>query len=397
MALNRKKNIGILFPCSKKGGVFQYALSIIDGLSSFSNDFNYFVLYYDTENPKDFLKNKNFQNIQFVCLDSSSNSFFGRAKLLSNALLGKSIFTTNKKNKELLEKISLDLLISPIPCLLAFENRIPFIVSVVDTMHKYYPKFPEYSFSQRLKRDIIYKSSAKHSILTIVDSQQGIEDLYKFYKILKEKIKVIPYIPPGYIFKNKDVDESILDKYKLGKKFLFYPAQFWYHKNHIRLVKAIKLIKEKKGAKLQLVLVGDSNADKDNYQKVMDLAKGLDVKHLGYVSNKEMVALYKKSFALVFTSLGGPTNIPPLEAMILGTPVLCSNLFEMPKQVGDAGLLFDPFNIEDMAEKIYKIWTDEQLGAKLIKNGYNKTKELSLKNYSKQWEKVIIQALNYGE
>lgn len=396
-----KKNIAILFPLLKGGGVFQYALSMADSLTNYSNQFNYFILYYDSDSPKKFL-NKN--NVQFIRLNSRPNNLIRKIKILLNILLEKSIFIINKKNKELLKNINLDLLISPIPSLLVLENRIPFVVSVVDIMHKYYPSFPEYNFRTRLKRDIICRFSAKRSILSIVDSQQGLEDLHQFYKIPKKKILVIPYIPPGYIYRNKDMDletvEKLLRKYDLPGKFLFYPAQFWYHKNHIRLLKALKLIKEKKGAKLSLILVGNSEANTDNYQKIMNLAEGLDIKHLGYVSNEEIAALYKRATALVFPTLIGPTSIPPLEAMVLGTPVLCSNLFSMPEQIGNAGFLFNPFNVEDMAEKIYKVWTDEKLRAKLIKNGYNKVKELSLKNYSQQWERVINEALeikNYGK
>jgi len=65
----------------------------------------------------------------------------------------------------------------------------------------------------------------------------------------------------------------------------------------------------------------------------------------------------------------------------------------MPKQVGDAGLLFDPNNVEDMAEKIYKVWIDENLRKELIKKGYERVKDLTPENYAKQWEKVIEEAL----
>ena len=111
------------------------------------------------------------------------------------------------------------------------------------------------------------------------------------------------------------------------------------------------------------------------------------------LSEREVVALYKRATALVFPSLIGPTNIPPLEAMVLGTSVLCSDLFSMPEQVGHAGLLFDPFDVEDMAEKIYRIWTDENIRKELVKRGYDRIKNLTLENYTMQWEEVIKGAL----
>jgi glycosyltransferase involved in cell wall biosynthesis len=79
--------------------------------------------------------------------------------------------------------------------------------------------------------------------------------------------------------------------------------------------------------------------------------------------------------------------------MILGTPLLCSNLFSMPEQVGDAGLLFDPFSPEDIAEKIFTIWTDDDLRRRLVENGYRKGNELTQSNYARQWEHIIGDAM----
>ena len=117
------------------------------------------------------------------------------------------------------------------------------------------------------------------------------------------------------------------------------------------------------------------------------------ITYLEYVSDKEMVALYKKSVALIYPSLFGPTNIPPLEAILLGTPVICSKLFSMPTQIGDAGFFFNPFEIKDIAEKIYRIWTDKDLRSNLIRKGYKKAKNITLERYAKQWEDIIDEAL----
>lgn len=397
--LKQKKNIGILFPDSKKGGVFQYALSIIDGLSSFVPEFNYFVLHYDKENPKESLKNP--ENIQFVCLDSKGNNIFGKLKFLINVLSGRPFFSTNIKNKKILENVNLDLLICSLPSLLAFENKIPCMVSMLDIAHRYHPEFPEYNFKTRLNRDIIFKFSTRYSVLSIVDSQEGLDDLHKFYKIPKEKIRIIPYIPPGYVYKYKDMDletaESLLKKYNLPEQFLFYPAQFWYHKNHQRLVKSLNLIKEKYGFKIPLVLTGSPDANFKNYQKTMSLIKEFNmqdqISNLGYVSDKEIVALYKKSSALVFPILIRPTNIPPLEAIVLGKPVLCSNFSENQKQIGGAGIFFDPFSEKDMAEKIYKFWKDKELKNELAKQSQEKAKEITLEKYAQKWQSAISEAL----
>lgn len=390
-------NIGILFPPTKSGGgVFQYTLSIAESLINYSNKFQYCVVHYDTENPSCFLNTKS-NEMHFISIQHKFIPLTQKIFYFLNLVLGNNFFPV-KKSYAVSKNAKVDFLVIPFPSVFGFSNEIPYIASIPDLMHKYYPDFPEYPLKERLTRDIIYKYAARYSVLSVVDSQQGLEDLHRFFGIPKEKIRVIPYVPPGYLYKYKDMDletaTKILAKYSLAEKFLFYPAQFWYHKNHIRLIKALKLIWQSYKVKIALVLVGSSQG---GYKKVINLIKELSMRnqitYLGYVSDKEIVALYKKGEALAFPSLLGPTNIPPLEAMVLGTPVLCSNLFSMPEQVGDAGLLFDPFSIEDMAEKIYKVWTDQNLRQELIKKGYQRVKNLTLENYAKQWEKIIDEAI----
>ncbi|MCX6718093.1 MAG: glycosyltransferase family 1 protein [Candidatus Staskawiczbacteria bacterium] len=397
-----KKNIGILFSVSRKMGVFQYGLSIIEGLINYCGDFNYTILYFDKESPKEFLKAKNLDNVNFIPLDGSQNSFMGKIKTIINVLLGRPFFAPNKKNKDTIKNSGIDLLIIPFPLLFGFENKIPYIVSIPDIMHKYYHNFPEYNFKARIKRDIVYKCSAENSVLSAVESKQGADDLNKFYKIPKEKIMIAPLIPPGYVYELKNMDEKVVDsllsKYNLPEKFIFYPAQFWFHKNHLRLIKSLKIIKDKYKAEVNLVLAGDPGANKKNYLKVMELAEKSGIKnqifHLGYAPDEEIVALYKKSWALVFPTLIGPTSIPPLEAIVLGTPVLCSNLFAMPEEVGNAGLLFNPFLPEDMAEKIYQLWTDGNLRENLVKNAKKMAEGITRESFTNKWENAINEALN---
>ena len=396
-----KINIGILIPFSKGGGVFQYALSIADALINYSKKFNYIIIYKDIK-TLDMIVNPNSKNVNFVSVDSKESSLSLKLRILSNLILNYNIFEVRRDNEtKILKDYNIGLLVIPYPSLFGYWNGIPYIVSIPDLMHKYYSNFPEYPLKEKLLRDLIYKNASKHAALTIVDAHYGADDLNKFFGISHQKIRVIPYVPPGYIFKNKDMDlktaENILQKYNLPEYFLFYPAQFWYHKNHLALLKAIHYIGEEFKIQTPLVLAGNP---KESYNETMNVIKNLNMQnqifHLGYVTDIEVVALYKKAVALVFPSLFGPTNIPPLEAMVLGTPVVCSNLFSMPDQIGDAGLLFNPFDIKDMALKIHRIWVDENLRNNLRKRGYKKVENLTLANYARQWEKIMEEALSRG-
>jgi len=411
------RNIGILIPSKKEaGGVFQSALSIAESLIKYSNSgqyaaqyigrtarykFKYSLFYDGSDNPESFLDIQN-HNVKLTPLPRKSFSLPRKIlQFLIMGLGGKKFLI--KSSYLIFKEAQTDLLIFPTPFAFDFPIDIPYITSIPDLMYRYYPNFPDYPLSLRIRRNIVYKYFARNSKLIIVDSEQGADDVEKFFNIKKDRIRIIPFLPASYIYMYKDMDyrtvEELLAKYNLPEKFLFYPAQFWPHKNHQRLIKVICQIKNEYKTKVNLVLVGSFSAPaKKTYNEIRQLIKKLGVEdqifHLGFVPDKEIVALYKRAIALVFPTLIGPTSIPPVEAMVLGTPVLCSNLFEMPKQIGEGGLLFDPFDVKDIKEKIYTIWTNENLRRELIQKGHNKTKDLTLENYSKQWEKVIEEALN---
>lgn len=396
------KNIGIIIPSKKSGGVFQYALSIAEGLISFAKDFNYTIFHYENEKPNLSSEIKNISVGYKIIPENYAGKFIKVLHLLGLIFGIKSFIIKNFDN--VLKESQLDLLITPTPFLFNIPLSVPFIASIPDYMDKYYPNLPEYSLKTRISRGISYKYYCSNSVLTIADSEQGVEDIHKFSKIKKEKIRAIPFIPPNYVFEYKNMKteeiDSLLYKYNLPDKFLFYPAQLWFQKNHARLLSALYLIKQKYQVEITLVLTGNAKGNKIYqrvYKELFELAEKLGIKkqviHLGYASQKEIVALYKKSTALVFPTLIGPTSIPPLEAMVLGTPILCSNLFSMTNQIGNAGILFDPFNIIDMAEKIYQVWTDENLRRQLVANGYQKSENLTLENYAKQWKWVIEESL----
>lgn len=298
-----------------------------------------------------------------------------------------------------LKNLGLDLLISPHPSMIGYHVKIPYIVIIHDLMHRYYPDFPEYTRRERRARDLLYSRAAKHAAGVVVESNTSKNDLVNFYAIPPEKIHVIPLYPPvqtsGLALMDSCAANDLLERFELPERFLFYPAQFWFHKNHVRLVQALHRLKEQ-GQVIPLVLTG-SSTDTYTFEDVNKVISELNmegqVHYLGYVSDEEIVALYKRTVALVFPTLIGPTSIPTLEAMALGTPVVCSNLFEMPDQVGDAGLTFDPFCVEDIADKIEIIWSNDGLRDELAANGPHRTKLLTPERYGEQWSEVVNKAL----
>ena len=161
-----------------------------------------------------------------------------------------------------------------------------------------------------------------------------------------------------------------MSKYRLPEEYLFYPAQFWPHKNHVGLLLAVNLLREKYNLILPVVFVG---YDKGNLQYVRQVADEYDlskqVHFLGFIPQEDLGGLYHNAFALTYVTFFGPTNLPPLEAFALGCPVIASNVPGAQEQLGDAALLVDPGNEEQIAQAVKTLHGDPTLRETLVQRG----------------------------
>ena len=124
---------------------------------------------------------------------------------------------------------------------------------------------------------------------------------------------------------------------------VFYPARGWPHKNHVRLVEAVGLLRESRPG-LRLVLTGGG------LETLGDQPEWVEVR--GLVSADELVSLYATAGCLAFPSLFEGFGLPPLEAMASGCPVAASTAGSIPEVCGDAAVLFDPTDVRAMAAAI---------------------------------------------
>lgn len=263
------------------------------------------------------------------------------------------------------------------------------VTPIFDLMHRFYPELPEIA-AEYQNREKLYRCECRQAAMILVDSATGFEHTVRFYgkttRNLAAKIRILPFIPPDYIYKRA---EQPVPPEQIFEKYIFYPAQFWTHKNHERLIHALKAVRES-GLDIHLVLSGSEQGNRQPIEALIT-ALHLDrqVKILGYVTNEEMVYLYKNARALIMPSLFGPTNIPPLEAFALGCPVAVSNLFGMPEQVGDAALLFDPLSEADIAQCLKALWTDDGLCCQLAHRGTLKAQAWGQEQFTQMLLKYI--------
>jgi glycosyltransferase involved in cell wall biosynthesis len=249
-----------------------------------------------------------------------------------------------------------------------------------DLQHRIQPEFPEVSANGEWEcRENYYRDAVRHATLLVTDSEVGKEDLLQHYGghgATPNRIKVLPFLPASYLA--KDVSNTELErvrtKYVLPARFFFYPAQFWVHKNHGRIVEALGSLRQR-GVRITMVFCGSHSGElrERNFREVMSrveaLSLGDDVRCLGYVAEEDMSGLYAAAHALIMPTFFGPTNIPVLEAWALGCPVLSSDIRGIREQAGDAAVLVDPRSVHGIADGMHRLWTDEALRVTLAQRG----------------------------
>jgi len=180
-------------------------------------------------------------------------------------------------------------------------------------------------------------------------------------------------------------DPSILLKNNLrSNDYFLVVGSSSIHKN---LVAAIEAVEANPQEAPLLVVAGG------NFSKVFsafDRIESAQVLHLGYVTNEQLRALYENATGFIFPSLYEGFGLPPLEAMICGCPVICSNAASLPEVCGDAALYFDPKNSLEIIAQINKLVDDTDLQARLRERGLKQARQYTWDKAARQLAEVIF-------
>ena len=159
-------------------------------------------------------------------------------------------------------------------------------------------------------------------------------------------------------------DIASIARLGLTSPFLLATGTLEPRKNYVRLLEAYALLRQR-GYTVPLVIAGRRGwLFEPIFLRVDQLSLS---EHVRFVepNDAELVALYRRAEALIFPSLYEGFGLPPLEAMSCGTPVASSRSSSMPEVVGDAALLFDPSNVQEMSAAMEHVLSDEGLRARL--------------------------------
>lgn len=268
----------------------------------------------------------------------------------------------------------------------AYEvTDIPYIATVWDLQHRMTPWFPEMSSGGTWDaRELSYRRFLQRASYVITGTEVGRAEIGLCYEVGNERVRILPHPTPGFALRSSPQEDTGIGK-RLGlpEAYLFYPAQFWPHKNHVNLLHALATLRERDGLRLPLVLAG---SEKGNFEFVKSVVERLrlseQVFFTGFVTQSELVDLYRSASMLVYASLCGPENLPPLEAFALGCPVLAAEVPGADEQLKDAAVLFKPTNPADIADKIRALHSDSELRVRLRAKGHIRAKEWTAQDFA---------------
>jgi glycosyltransferase involved in cell wall biosynthesis len=255
------------------------------------------------------------------------------------------------------------------PMQVGFRTEIPTIFAPHDLQHLHLPQF--FSRAAIAEREARYRALCDRASIVTVMSTWGRDDIVARYGLSPQKVRIVPGAATTDAYDRPTECEitGTRERLRLPENFALYPAKAWPHKNHLRLVAAVKLLRDK-GVDVPLVLTGEQGGSE---VAVLDAADNLGVRDLvrfvGFVSPRDLVALYRMARMLVFPSLFEGWGIPVVEAMAAGLPVACSNATCLPAITAGGAELFDPTDPEAVADAIGKVWRDEALRERLIVGG----------------------------
>ena len=353
-----------------RGGIGVYTRELITQLADIDKKNQYFIIV-NKRRSKSFLP--------------SADNF----SILETSITRKHYFIKDLWNHFylpfLLGMKSIDIYFNPRYVLPFIKGKTKMVVTIHDMIAFLYPEIWSGISGFRIRNYIKLSSQGADVILTVSNSAK--KDIIKILNIPEDKIKVIYCGINQKLYKlvpELSLPKS-LKKYGIRKKYILAIGPLGTRKNHNRLIDAYNILPKNIRKDYQLVITGEK---KGTYNKLLIKAgKNClidDIVFTGFIPEEEMPMMISAASLFVFPSLYEGFGIPLLEAMACGTPLLVSNVSSIPEVVESAALLFDPYDINEMANAINRGIIDENLRQKLIQKGFERVKKYSWKYSAKE-------------
>lgn len=339
------------------GGLETYELGLIKGLMEIDNG-NSYIIYGSSK--------------QALAENLSNHSKFVFAEVSQKSKMLRLSLTLPYK----LTRAPLDVLhicmVPPIFCpkkyIMTIHDLSPFI------RPDFFPAMIRLRARALIKRGIM----AAEKIIAVSEATKN--DITTLFDIDPKKVAVI-HLGIDRTFRpitEKKKVAAVLKKYGIDSKYILYVGRIQKRKNVKRLIQAFHILRKKMNIQHKLVLVGKRMWEyNEAFEEIERLNIGDDVIKLGHIAYSDLPYLYNGGEVFVFPSLFEGFGFPPLEAMACGTPVVASNATSIPEVLGDAALMVDPYNVEELADKLFLLLTNQQLRREMTQKGCSKASTFS--------------------
>jgi glycosyltransferase involved in cell wall biosynthesis len=250
----------------------------------------------------------------------------------------------------------------------------PTVMTLVDIQEVFYPEF--FSADDRYTRQLHFPGSTRMADRVITISEFSRRTILEHHRLRPERVVAVHLCADERYARSEAVARP--PAMPVPARFLFYPANPWKHKNHEVLLRALRLLRDERHRRLDLVLSGFGQDDRSTIMSLAERHGVRDQVHpLGYLAVEEMAYLYRHADMLVFPSLFEGFGIPIVEAMTVGCPVVASNVTSLPEIGEDAAEYFDPTSPGAAATAIERVIDDEQWRETLRARGLRRASAFS--------------------
>jgi len=260
---------------------------------------------------------------------------------------------------------------------------------------------PDMFTSQEIKyRNEKNKKIINYCDVLIVSSHDSLKDLHAFHPDAIYKSRVLNFVaqPSQEIFQDKD-NCALFQKYKIQPKFFFLPNQFWKHKNHMVVFKAINLLKQR-NKNVVLICCGlmDDYRNNDHVNTLMSYIKqnnlNENVKCLGLIPYEDLCGLLRNSVAVINPSLFEGWSTTVEECKSVGKSIILSNIGVHREQAPPAGEYFDPHEFEALADILWQKWSQSDGGPELeLEQQANYALKQRTLKFAETYQGIVMDAL----
>ncbi|MES2372506.1 MAG: glycosyltransferase family 1 protein [Bacteroidota bacterium] len=375
------------------GGVNTFTFGLLDGFSNATTTHT-FILFVTKANKSMFEKYKNNPRFKLICVQIKQNLFHKALRLtalfLQNQFIWEKIINFIGKDSVKCINVNCDVLYSANTVLSSYNFNVPTLLSMHDIQQFHYPEF--FTKRELLFRNLMYKASARNVTFLQASSEFIKHDLLShFDNLSKEQITVIREGVDIPVFQKKmilDKDPQTLPE--LPDRFLFFPAQLWKHKNHITVLKALNVLKER-GLEIPLIMTGAKYSAFHEINEYIEVHKLTSVQYLGKVSFPDLIYLYQKAHFFITAVLYESSSLPILEAAASGVPIFASETppnIEMSSNIRMT--LFNPYDFEELANAIESLWDNNEIRKMQIREN-----EKNVKFY--HWDNIALDYIKFLE